>query len=42
MMQQNEILRSYGTDYKHMTKELLEAMDAAADIRGKCSGSIYI
>lgn len=38
MMQQNEILRSYGTDYKQMTKELLEAIAAAADIRGKCSG----
>ena len=42
MMQQNEILRSYGTDYKHMTKELLEAMDAAADIRGKCSGKQHL
>lgn len=42
MMQQNEILRSYGTDYKHMTKELLEAIAAAADIRGKCSGRQHL
>ena len=35
-MQRDEILRSYGTDYKNMTKALLEAGGAAADIRFKC------
>lgn len=35
-MQRNEILRSYGTDYKNMTKELLEAAAAAEAIRVKC------
>ena len=35
-MQRNEILRSYGTDYKNMTKELLEAAAAAEAIRMKC------
>ena len=38
-MQQNEILRSYGTDYINMTKGLLEAADIASDIRGKCGSS---
>ncbi len=42
MMQQNEILRSYGTDYKYMTKELLEAADVAADIRGKCGSRQHL
>ncbi len=39
-MQRNEILRSYGTDYKGMTKELLYAADVAADIRAKCIAAI--
>ena len=39
-MQQNEILRSYGTDYKNMTRELLRAADAAVDIRARCAAAV--
>lgn len=35
-MQRNEILRAYGTDYRNMTKALLNAADAAEDIKLKC------
>lgn len=34
-MERNEIIRSYGTDYKGMTKRLLKAADLAGDIPGK-------
>lgn len=34
-MEINEIIRSYGTEYKEMTKRLLAAADPAGDIPGK-------
>ena len=34
-MKKNEILRSYGTDYKEMTKRLLDRADLAGEIRRK-------
>ena len=35
-MKKNEIFRAYGTDYKNMTKRLLEAADLEAAIRETC------
>ncbi len=39
MLNSNEILRSYGTDYKEMTKRLLEKAELASEIKeGACVG----
>lgn len=35
-MKQNEIFRAYGTDYKEMTKRLLEACDLKAAVYERC------
>ena len=35
-MKKNEIFRAYGTDYKNMTKRLLEAADLEGAVREKC------
>ena len=34
-MDRKDILRSYGTEYREMTKELLKEADIAAEIREK-------
>ncbi len=36
MIQRNQILKIYGTDYKEMTRRLLDAADLAGTIRAKC------
>lgn len=41
IMNKNEILRSYGTEYKNMTIRLLEAADLAGDIKSRCSAKDY-
>ena len=40
-MKKNEIIRSYGTDFKEMTKRLLDAAKLYEDIKEKVSGKDY-